>query len=65
MQRDTSQSVIFRLHQMHGMQTIVTDDRGVCQSLSQSVYHAPQLGGACSVCGVIRCSLCQITFASC
>jgi len=31
---------IFRLHRMHEIQTIVTDVRGVCQS----VCHATQLG---------------------
>jgi len=30
----------FRLHRMQKIQTIVTDDRGVCQS----VCHAAQLG---------------------
>jgi len=30
---------------MHDMQTIVTDDRGVCSS----VCHAAQIGGACHV----------------
>jgi len=54
--------IIVRLHRMHEMQTIITDDRGVCQS----VCHAAQLSSdACSVHGVIRCSLCQITLASC
>jgi len=33
-------------------------------SVRRSVCHAAQLGGACSVCGVIRCSLCLITLAS-
>jgi len=46
---------------MHEMQTIVTD---VC-CVSLSVCHAAEFGGACSVCGVILCSLCQITLASC
>jgi len=39
------------------MQIIVTD---VCLS----VCHAAQLGGVCSVCEVIRCSLCQTTLES-
>jgi len=53
----------------HEMQSIVTDVRGVCPSVSlsvcQSVSHAAEFGGACSVFGVIRCSLCQITLAFC
>jgi len=49
-----------RLHQVHEMQTIVTDDL----SIGLSVYHASQLSGAYIVCGVIQCSLCQITLAS-
>jgi len=44
---------------MHQMQTIVTDIRGVCTSVCQSVCHAAQL------CAVHSCSLCQITLASC
>jgi len=43
-----SYSYIIRLHLMHEMQTIVTDDPGVC------------LSG-----GVIWCSFCQISSASC
>jgi len=39
---------VFRLHRMHEMQTIVTDVRGVCPSVSLSR-------------GVIQCSLYQIT----
>jgi len=31
---------LFRLHRMHEMQTIVTDDRVVCPPVCQSVYHA-------------------------
>jgi len=47
------------------MQTVVTDVCGVCQSvrpsISLSVCHT-----VCAVCvGVIWCSLCQITLASC
>jgi len=51
-------SFVYRLHQMHEMQTIVTDVRSVCPSvcLSRSRLHCA---------GVIRCSLCQITLASC
>jgi len=30
-----------------------------------SVRHADEFGSACTVCGVIRCSLCQITLTSC
>jgi len=37
----------------------------VCLSVPQSLCHAAKFGGACSVWGVIRCSLCQITLASC
>jgi len=37
----------------------------VCQSVCLSVCHAIDFGGACSVCGVILCSLCQITLAPC
>jgi len=29
--------LVFRLHRMHEMQTIVTDVRGVCQSVRPSV----------------------------
>jgi len=56
----------FRLHRMLEMQTIVTDVHRVCLSVCrQSVCHTAQLRGACSVCGIIRRSLCQITLASC
>jgi len=41
------------------------DVRGVCLSVCPSVCHAAEFGGACSVGGVIRCSLCRITLASC
>jgi len=34
-------------------------------SVHMSVCHVAQPGGVCSVCGVIRCSLCKITLASC
>jgi len=45
---------------MHEMQTIVTDVHGVCQSV------CPSRGSARLHCAwVIRCSLCQITLASC
>jgi len=54
-------SPIFRLHRMHEIQAIVSDVRGVCLS----VCHAAELGGACSVCRVVRCSRCQITLAFC
>jgi len=37
-------SVLIRLRRMHEMQTIVTNVRGVCPSVSQSVRHAAQLG---------------------
>jgi len=43
---------------MHEMQTIVTDDRDVGQSVCHAgSFGATFRGGACSVCGVIRCSL--------
>jgi len=41
--------VPFRLHRMHEMQSILTDDCGVCQSVCLSVSW--QHGGASSVCG--------------
>jgi len=61
------------LRRMHEMQTIVTDVRGVCPSVSLSAYlsvtnaHSEADLSACSVFGggVIRCSLCQMTLASC
>jgi len=49
------------------MQAVVTCVRGVCMSVSESVCLS-RSGGACSVRrvrGVIRCSLCQITLATC
>jgi len=53
-------SSCFRLHRMHEMQTIVSDVCGVCQS----VCHVAQLTQLhCA--RVIRCSLCQMTLASC
>jgi len=48
---------------MHEMKIIATDVSGVCQSVCLS--RAAQLSGSCSVFGVIRCSLCEITLASC
>jgi len=57
--------VFYRLHRLHETQTIVTDDRDVCPYVCQSVCHAAQFGSACTVYGVIQCSLCQITLASC
>jgi len=56
---------------MHEVQSIVTDDRGVCPSVCQSVSLSvsPSVtrlnSAACNVCRVIRCSLCQITLAFC
>jgi len=50
----------FRLHRMREMQTIVTDDRCVCLSVCLSRGSTPL---HCA--GFIRCSLCQITLASC
>jgi len=41
---------------MHEMQTIVTDVRSVCLSRGSTRLHRA---------GVIQCSLCQITLASC
>jgi len=63
----------FRLHRMHEMQTIVTDVRGVCPSVCQSVCHectewprkAKRTRDSASLCGVIRCSLCHTTLATC
>jgi len=55
---------------MHEMQTIVTDDRGVCPSVCLSRMHRmtphseTDLRSA-SLCGVIQCILCQSTLASC
>jgi len=46
---------------MHKMQAAVTDDRGVCLSVSLSVTRL----NSTSLCGVIRYSFCQITLASC
>jgi len=46
---------------MHDMQTVVTDVCGVC--LSVSLYVTPL--NSALLCGVIRCSLCQIILASC
>jgi len=55
------QFVYFRLHRMHEMQTIVTDMRGVCQSICLSVTRL----NSASQCGGHSVQLCQITFASC
>jgi len=49
-------SAIFRLHQMHEMQTIVTDECGVCLS----VCHAAQLGDVCSVCGALAAAFAKL-----
>jgi len=58
--------VFFRLHRMHEMQTIVTD---VCLSVRPSVHQSVCLTvtrlNSALLCGAIRCSLCQITLASC
>jgi len=42
------------------MQTIVTDVRGVCPSVCQSVCHAAQLGGACSVYGAFTAAFARL-----
>jgi len=60
--------VIFRLHRMHETQTILSDVRGVCQSVRLSVTRlksaaARAVYAACS--GVIRCGLRQITLTTC
>jgi len=51
------------------MQTIVTDVRGVCQSVCHECTTWPHVvkptWDSASLCGVIWCSLCQITLASC
>jgi len=57
-------------HEMHEMQTIVTDVRGVCQFVSLSVTRlksaaARAVYAACRVRGVIRCSLRQMPLAFC
>jgi len=49
----------FRVHWMHEMQTIVTDDCSVCQS----VCHTVQLLGPGTCSGVVRCSHGQVTLA--
>jgi len=48
---------------MHEMQTIVTDVRGVCLSVSHAA--APAVCTACRVHGVFQCSLHQVLLASC
>jgi len=51
---------------MHEMQTIVTDVHGISLSVCPSVCLCVcLLCRACNVCGVIQCSFCQITLASC
>jgi len=55
---------------MHEMPTVLTDVRGVCLSVRLSVTRlksaaARAVYAACRVRGVIRCSLCQITSATC
>jgi len=55
---------------MYDMLTIVTDVRGVCPSVSLSVTRfkstaARAVYDACRVRGVIQCSLCQMSLASC
>jgi len=55
---------VFGLHQTHEMQTIVTDVRGVCSSVSLSVTWLKSLPHAMCA-GVIQRSLCQVTLASC
>jgi len=53
-----------RLHWMHEMQTIVTDVHRVC--LSVCLFVSLSCGSTRLHCaGVIWCSLCQITLASC
>jgi len=51
---------------MHEMLTIVTDVRGVCLSVTRLKSAAARAAyAACSVRGVIRCSLRQMSLASC
>jgi len=59
---------VFRLHRMHEMQTFVTDVRGVCPLVCLSEctewpHTVKPTWDSASLCGVIRCSLCQITLA--
>jgi len=51
---------ISRLHRMHEILTILTDVHSVCLSVCLSHTYA-----MCRVYGVIWCSLCQITLATC
>jgi len=53
-----------RLHWMHEMQNIVTQ-WSRCLSVSLSVTRLNSAAWRRVECGVIRCSLCQITLASC
>jgi len=66
---DFGTPLIFRLHQLHEMQTIVTDVRCVCQSVCHECTKWPHTvkltWDSASLFGVIWCSLCQITLASC
>jgi len=52
--------IIIRLHRMLRCSLLLPT---IAMSVSLSVTR--QLSAACSVCGVIRCSLCRITLASC
>jgi len=58
---------VFKLHRirMHDMQTIVTDVRSVCLSVCPSVTLSVTWLNSALLCGVMRCSLCQITLAFC
>jgi len=51
---------------MHEMQTILTDVRGVCLSVTRlKLAAARAMYATCRARGVFRCSLCQSTFTTC
>jgi len=55
---------------MHEMQTILTDAVSVSLSVRPSVTWLKSVAShavfaACRVCGVVWCSLCQITLTTC
>jgi len=53
-------SCIIGLHQVHEMQTIVTDVRSVCKFVSSSIRQFVMWLNSASLCGVIRAAFARL-----